>query len=59
VNPPNLSPLGAMRNTRDADIAIADREYREACQKAWHEREQAVVRIRQTYRSKRTEVSAP
>jgi hypothetical protein len=48
-----------MRNTRDADLSIADREYREACQKAWHEREQTVVRIRQTHRSKRTEVSVP
>ena len=53
MNRPKLSALGAARNTRDADMDAADRQYKEACQKAWHEREQAVVHIRQAYRWKR------
>jgi hypothetical protein len=56
VTTPKLSTEGAARNTRDADIAIADREYRDACAKAWRARQRVVEDVRRVYHSKLADV---
>ncbi len=45
MNRPKLSALGAERNTRDADMDAADRQYKETCQKAWQLQGRQAVRI--------------